>query len=68
MNKCFKCYFYKSGYMSNSCSYFQMENFYPQDDCDAFSEDGNLLPETEDKIFKETNGVFGEPINKGEMI
>lgn len=64
-NNCWYCYFYKSGYMENSCDYFGLENFPIQNNCDAFSTDGYVAPELEDKIFKETDGVYGKPLFDG---
>lgn len=64
--KCIDCYFYKSGYMSNSCEYFEQENFNIQEKCDAYTIDGNISPELEDKIFRETDGNFGKPMRETE--
>ena len=59
MSICGNCAFYKSGRESNRCEYFKTECFHVQDECDAFSADGNLPRETEEKIFLESNGAFG---------
>lgn len=64
MSKCFGCYFHEGGYMWNGCEYFQSEYYHEPDECEAFSVDGKLTPEQEDKIFKATGGYFGEPLDK----
>ena len=64
--KCIDCYFYKSCCMSNSCDYFEQENFNMQKECDAYTKDGHISPELEDKIFRETDGNFGKPIGGTE--
>ena len=64
--KCIDCYFYKSGYMSNSCEYFKQEGFYIRKKCDAYTKDGHISPELEDKIFRETDGNFGKPLGETE--
>lgn len=63
---CFGCYFYESSYMWNRCNYFESECFRPPDKCEAFSVDGKVSPETEQKIFVETGGAFGKPMEDGE--
>lgn len=62
-NNCWHCYFYKSGYMENACDYFSLEMFPIQHNCDAFSTDGHVAPELEDKIFRESDGMFGKPLD-----
>lgn len=64
-NNCWYCYFYKSGYMENACDYFGLENFPIQNNCDAFSTNGYVAPELEDKLFKESGGVYGKPLFDG---
>lgn len=66
MSICFGCHFYESGYMSNRCEYFQSEYYREPDECEAFSADGNLTQEQEDKIFKATGGYFGKPWRREE--
>lgn len=63
MSKCIGCYFYSSGHMHNSCSYFKTECFCQPDECDAYSKDGELSPWIEDKIWKESSGNFGKPLD-----
>lgn len=63
-NNCWHCYFYKSGNMENACDYFGLENFPVQNNCDAFSTDGYIAPELEDKIFKESDGIYGKPLSE----
>ncbi len=50
--------------MWNRCEYFGSEYYYEPNECEAFSIDGILTPEQEDKIFKATDGYFGEPLDK----
>ena len=66
MSKCFGCFFYDSGYMWNCCHYYEEEYFREPNECDAFSIDGNISQEKEDKIFRETNGYFGKPMSRKE--
>lgn len=49
--------------MENACNYFGLENFPIQHNCDAFSTDGYVAPELEDKIFKESDGQYGTCYN-----
>ncbi len=64
---CWYCYFYKSGYMENACNYFGSENFPVQNNCDAFSINGSVAPELEDKIFKESDGGYGSPLSERSL-
>ena len=61
--KCNTCAFYKEGQYWNGCKYFQMENFAPMEkDFYAYSTDGKVSPENEQKIWLTTRGAFGQPI------
>lgn len=62
MSKCKNCYFHRTGYLYNSCGYFECKYYSEPDDCLAFSEDGNLSTEVENQIYNETGGAFGEPL------
>ena len=50
--------------MENACDYFGLENFPIQNNCDAFSTDGYVAPELEDKIFRESGGVYGKLLSE----
>ena len=60
MAKCDDCFFYETSYMWNGCAYFESECFYPPIECRAYSVDGNLSQEQEQKIYEETDGAFGK--------
>lgn len=39
---CYKCDFYKSGYMYNACALTEFEYFRPLDDCTLVNDDGTI--------------------------
>lgn len=60
MSACFGCYFHKTGYLYNACLYFESECYFEPESCKAFSGDGNIDPDVEDEIYRETDGNFGK--------
>ena len=68
MSKCFGCYFYNCGYMWNRCDYFESEYYREPDDCLAFSVDGSIPAENEAKLYEQTCGFFGKPLEQEKTV
>lgn len=62
MSQCSNCYFYDSGLNYNHCSYFDMECYFEPYECEVFSHNGIISASMLNKIYKDTNGAFGEHI------
>ena len=68
MSKCFGCYFYHCGCMWNRCDYFESEYYREPEDCLAFSVDGSIPAENEAKLYEQTCGFFGKPLEQGKTL
>lgn len=54
--------------MWNRCDYFESEYFREPEDCLAFSVDGSILAENEAKLFEQTGGFFGKPLEQEKTL
>ncbi|MBQ3502348.1 MAG: hypothetical protein IJA72_01625 [Clostridia bacterium] len=64
MTRCNECYFNANNLKINYCGYYNISDYEEPYDCRAFTEIDNciLTAPILNKIYKETNGVFGQHI------